>query len=100
MSLPVVLRPEAEADLVTAREWYEERSSGLGDIFIDAIDALLIENGNSPRRFAMVSGDVRFAKLSRFPYLLYFRPWDDRIEVSECCMEAAILRSGKHGISV
>ncbi len=100
MSLPVVLRPEAEADLVTAREWYEERSSGLGDIFIDAIDALLIEIGNSPRRFAWFPGmcGSQNSRDSRTCCISDLGTIESRF--SECCMEAAILRSGKHGISV
>ena len=29
MSLPLVVRPEAEADLFAARDWYEQRQLGL-----------------------------------------------------------------------
>jgi hypothetical protein len=33
MSLPVVIRPEAEQDLLSARDWYDQQRFGLGDEF-------------------------------------------------------------------
>jgi|GEM_PF-2741884 len=38
MSLPVVLRPEAQDDLLAARDWYERQRAGLGDILVSAFD--------------------------------------------------------------
>ena len=33
MSLTIVLRPEAQADLLQARGWYDQQRAGLGDSF-------------------------------------------------------------------
>jgi hypothetical protein len=33
MSLPVIILPEAEADLAEAKEWYEVRGKGFGGEF-------------------------------------------------------------------
>ena len=35
MSLRVEFRPEAEADLFSARDWYEEQRQGLGGSIFD-----------------------------------------------------------------
>ena len=37
----IVLRPEVEADLAEAVEWYESRGRGLGAEFLRAVDAAL-----------------------------------------------------------
>jgi hypothetical protein len=33
-----IVRPEAEADMAEAYDWYEERSPGLGNDFLAAVD--------------------------------------------------------------
>ena len=38
MTLAVVFRPEAQTDLLEARDWYERQQSGLGEAFADAVD--------------------------------------------------------------
>src|SRR3954470_5179678 len=81
MSLPVVLRPEAQADLVAARDWYEQQRPGLGDAFADAVDEVLGRVGPMPEIYAVVMNGVRRAKLQRFPYLVYYRVRGDRVEV-------------------
>ena len=32
-------RPEAEADLLNARDWYEEQQPGLGEVFSVAVES-------------------------------------------------------------
>jgi len=41
MSRELIIRPEAETDLLEAFNWYEARVPGLGSEFLHAIDALL-----------------------------------------------------------
>jgi hypothetical protein len=38
--LPLVVRPEAQADLLEARDWYDRQRNGLGQQFVDAVDEL------------------------------------------------------------
>lgn len=40
MSRELIIRPEAEADLTEAFEWYEARVPGLGLEFIRTVDSL------------------------------------------------------------
>jgi hypothetical protein len=41
MSLPLVISPEAEEDLVEAKLWYDNQRSGLGDGFVRRVDEVL-----------------------------------------------------------
>jgi hypothetical protein len=39
--LPLVVRPEAQADLLAARDWYARQREGLGDEFVDVVEEVL-----------------------------------------------------------
>lgn len=39
--MQLVLHPEAQAEIVEAADWYDQRSSGLGDEFLSELDAAL-----------------------------------------------------------
>jgi toxin ParE1/3/4 len=81
MSLPVVLRPEAQADLLAARDWYEQRRPGLGEAFADAVEQLLARIQAMPQLYRIAGQDVRWGKVRKYPYVIYFRMLPDRIEV-------------------
>jgi len=81
MSLPVVLRPEAEEDLYEAHAWYERQQSGLGGRFIDQVSAAFDRLSERPGMYALVWEDVHTCRLHTFPYLIYYRVLTDRIEV-------------------
>jgi len=40
VNLPLIVNPEAEADLADARAWYEGQRAGLGDVFLDRVAAV------------------------------------------------------------
>lgn len=81
MSLPVVLRPEAQADVLEARDWYDGQRAGQGDVFAEAVDQLLARIGETPELFGVVLGNVRRGKLRRFPYVVYYRVLANWVEV-------------------
>jgi len=81
MSLPILLRPEAKADLLAARDWYEQQRAGLGDEFAEAVEQLLARIQIFPELYGVLLSKVRGGKLRRFPYVLYYRALPDRIEV-------------------
>jgi plasmid stabilization system protein ParE len=81
MSLPIVLRPEAEADLLAAGDWYDKQRSGLADEFADAVDTMFGRIEAMPEMYAVALHDVRRGKLRRFPYVVYYRALPDQIEV-------------------
>ena len=81
MSLPVVLTAEAEADLEAAAQWYEQRSAGLGAELVARVRDTLTRIGNNPDLYPESHAGVRRAALRRFPYGVFYRRRDDRIEV-------------------
>jgi plasmid stabilization system protein ParE len=77
----VVLRPEAEADLLRARDWYEREGSELALAFADSFEAIIARIEVMPELYAEDLKSVRRGKLRRFPYLIYYRVLSDRIEI-------------------
>jgi plasmid stabilization system protein ParE len=66
MKLAVVFRPEAGADVYSARRWYENQQPGLGDQFLNALRDTIEKIQDMPRMYVEVSDAVRRAKLRRF----------------------------------
>lgn len=44
----MIIRPEAEADSVDARDWYERQRSGLGSAFLLTMEELLGRISRTP----------------------------------------------------
>jgi len=66
----VILYPEAEADLMEARDWYEQQRVGLGTRFVLCVDETLERIARTPTLYAVVYRDVRRAVIRRFPYVV------------------------------
>ena len=81
MSLPLVFRPAAEMEFDAAALWYEGQKPGLGENFVAEVQIVLNEIADNPDRYAAVSGDVREAPVSRFPYCVYYRHRPGRLVV-------------------
>jgi toxin ParE1/3/4 len=79
----LVLSPRATAEIATAYRWYEERNQGLGERFLDRLDACVLKIRRNPEFFEQISDVCRFAILRQFPYAVYFdfRKDEDLIEV-------------------
>jgi len=71
-----VVRPEAEADIEDTYAWYESRSAGLGDRFLDAVEATLGFVPEAPQRFPEKHREpdftIRRALVEGFPYGVFF----------------------------
>ena len=81
MTPRLIFRPEAEAELLDARAWYEAERVGLGAIFTAAVDTTVTSILQNPLAYPRVKSDTRRALVRRFPYALYFRPIGDEIIV-------------------
>jgi len=81
MSLPVVLRPLADADVRRSHADLEAQAPGLGDKFLDRLQETLNRIEAMPELYAEVWGAVRAARLRRFRYLVYYVILADRVEV-------------------
>jgi len=73
--------PEAQQELNDAAIWYDDRREGLGDSFVDAVSAKVVDICKMPERFPIVHNNVRQAIIRRFPFAVYFRVVDDRVLV-------------------
>jgi plasmid stabilization system protein ParE len=77
----LLFRPEAEAELLDTRAWYEGERVGLGAIFAAAVETTVTAILQNPLAYPRVKGDTRRALVRRFPYAVYFRPIKDEIIV-------------------
>ena len=84
MNRRVILRPQAEAELAEAIDWYESRGKGLGADFMRAVDAAIAAIGRNPDQYQIVKGQVRRAVLRRFPYSLIYVASEHEVTVLAC----------------
>ena len=81
MSLPLIVTPEAEADLADAKTWYERQREGLEERFVLCVEARSIESGESQRRPARFTPGVQRVVVRYLPYGVIFRIDEDHIAV-------------------
>ena len=81
MSLPLIITPEAEADLAEARAWYEGKRVGLGEEFVLCVEAGLEHIRRAPEAAPAVRPGVRRVVVRRFPYGIFYRIDPDQIAV-------------------
>jgi toxin ParE1/3/4 len=72
MSYKLILRQEAERDLVEAYKWYEEKIPGLGTDFLAVIERSLKSIQENPARFPVMYRNVHRALMRRFPYGIFY----------------------------
>lgn len=81
MSVELVFHPEVKEEVDEAYRWYERQRPGLGADFMAALEAVCTQLRRAPRAHQLVYRDVRRALPRRFPYGVFYRVLDDRIEV-------------------
>lgn len=72
MNSRLVLSPLAQEDLEDSARWYEGRQPGLGSRFLEAVGSVIERIQENPYQYQSVSGSVRRALTTRFPYAVYF----------------------------
>jgi len=71
MAYPLIVSPEAEAELARAHEWYDEQSAGLGSEFSACVDEVFSRIQRTPRAFAEAYKNVRQTLVPRFPFVVW-----------------------------
>lgn len=84
MSRTLSFRPEAEADIAAAYEWYEQRSPGLGAEFLRSVEAAIAAIERDPELYPVQYKRARRVLLRRFPFGLFYVLAPDLIEVIAC----------------
>jgi toxin ParE1/3/4 len=79
-----IVRPKAEADIDRAYAWYERERQGLGEEFLDEINATLQSVLEMPRGYPVVQRQTRRALVHRFSYGLFYRVVDETIVFVAC----------------
>lgn len=69
----VQFRPEARAEALEAKAWYEAHAPGLGYEFARALEAAIQSAVRNPLAFASIEGESRRVLMRRFPYSVVFR---------------------------
>lgn len=77
----VVVRPEAEADIREAEEWYTQISPRLGAQFLAALGKAIGLAREYPTAFATAHKSLRRGLLPQFPYALFYRVEAERIVI-------------------
>jgi plasmid stabilization system protein ParE len=72
MEYPLIVGPEAEAELTMARDWYEERRAGLGREFLHAVGDAFDRIQQNPLGYAPTYKHVRQLLIRRFPYVVCY----------------------------
>jgi hypothetical protein len=73
---PVIYHPEARAEFDAAAERYESLSVGLGESFVDAVEAIVARIEEAPAQFPVWEANPRVRKAvlpETFPFVVFFR---------------------------
>ncbi len=81
MNPPLIVNPEAEADLADAKVWYDAHRPGLGDELLDSVRQVFDLLRQTPNLSAKVFQDLRLALVRRFPYAVIDRNDEDQITI-------------------
>jgi len=69
----VLFRPEARAEALDAKEWYETHVPGLGYEFARALDAAVQSASRMPLAFPSIDAECRRVLMRRFPFSVIYR---------------------------
>ena len=64
--------PLFDCDVREAAGWYDRRSPGLGDAFVNLVQQTTADVISDPERFAISPSGCRYARVPRFPYVVLF----------------------------
>jgi|SRR5215471_11330326 len=81
MSLPIVFRRIAGAEMDESIAWYDNQKERLGLELVLEIDRTLARISQNPEQFPLIRGDIRRALLRRFPYGIHFIVETDRVVI-------------------
>jgi plasmid stabilization system protein ParE len=79
--MALIWHEDAEVELSQAALYYEERGEGLGDRFLDEIDAVVARFQVAPEAPRIFDKGCRKARLERFPYAVIYRVMEDSIQI-------------------
>ena len=79
MDRPVRYHPLFDCDVREAATWYERRSPGLGQAFVEMVRSSVANVIADPERFSRAPSGCRYIRLHRFPYIILFEVIGDEL---------------------
>lgn len=78
---PIVIHPEAKREMIASSLFYEERSPGLGRLFLDEVERGFQRIAERPDAWNVFSSPARRCLLAEFPFGIIYRNEPERIYV-------------------
>ena len=72
MKYKLIVRPEAESELLEAVKWYEEKVRGLGANFLLNVEATIESILRIPEAYTLTYKDTRRALVRKFPFGVHY----------------------------
>ena len=69
----ILIAEEAEAEIKSAKKWYEKQKPGLGKEFVAAVKGVINGLKTDKVEHRLVFDSVRRVVVRRFPYLIYYK---------------------------
>jgi toxin ParE1/3/4 len=76
---PAAFHPAAQVEVEEAAAHYEAQRVGLGQEFRSEFEAALRRIVQNPQMYAVELGEFRACTLRRFPYIIFYIDFEDRI---------------------
>ncbi len=77
----LIYHPDAEAELIEAAQFYNQRVPSLGAQFLEAAELAIGVIQGAPDRWRAVEADIRQYLMPRFPYAIYYRAGPGQIRI-------------------
>ena len=79
MANKIIITPEAETDIVEAFDWYQYHRAGLGEEFLNCVEACIETILRTPKMYSMVYEKYRRGLVRRFPYAIFYEYDNDMV---------------------
>jgi hypothetical protein len=73
MTYTIRFLPEIVDDTIAGYQWYEAKSSGLGEEFLQVFFACTQEISDNPLLSPKIFGEFRRRLIRKFPFVLYYQ---------------------------
>jgi len=71
--------PLFDGDVCEAADWYDRRSPGWGNVFLDVVRKCVAEIVRTPEFCGRSSSGCRYRRIPRFPYVILFDVTDEEL---------------------
>lgn len=72
MNYNLIVKPEAELDILRTAQWYEKKQQDLGLRFLDEVEEKLDWITSNPLHYQVRYNTTRFSLIKHFPYAIHF----------------------------